>query len=605
MKTITTSLVAMALSLSTLPAFALSETDIVADFPDNSEVSTYLVDAVSITQWGADQVRESNINSRLAEIARAADGKVYVRNLLASDWTGCLVGQIDGDKLTFALPQVLRYGEDLGEVSRVVPEFSEGTDHIRTLVRDTENSTITYTFKDGKLVLDEDIIFGFINEEGDWNGYSETDQVLSLFEATLVKVPEDAETFDLSLCYETDRDSRGIPGIYTLLHAAKKDNKLYVKGFSNANPESWVVADIEGNTVTFTGSQYLGSSYYGLEYLCPAKDNPVWNAGYMIWEHDYSIVPSLTLAYDEEAGTITATDKNDVLTVNSSPDQYVWGDIFANPKFAGQPEDVSPYPQAPVFNLEFCSWNNGEEPQLTFQLRPLNVNGQLLDKAHMAFRIYVDGEPYTFKGYQYWMDEDLTDIPWGFMNPFMEMSVNGYWVVTFEGERYMKEIAIRAVYTLDGEEYLSAPIYPDGKTDEDVKVEAIDLNYGHLEANVGDKIKLVATVFPSNATDTSLSWSSSNEAVASVSQSGLVTIINEGTAVITVSANDGSGVKTGCTINATSGVVNITVDGARINVYDINGTPVAVGADTDVLRSLSKGIYIVKSADSYRKLIVK
>ena len=57
---------------------------------------------------------------------------------------------------------------------------------------------------------------------------------------------------------------------------------------------------------------------------------------------------------------------------------------------------------------------------------------------------------------------------------------------------------------------------------------------------VGDTQTLTATVTPSNATDKSVTWSSSNTSVATVSSSGVVMAKAAGSATITVTTNDGS-----------------------------------------------------------------
>jgi len=54
----------------------------------------------------------------------------------------------------------------------------------------------------------------------------------------------------------------------------------------------------------------------------------------------------------------------------------------------------------------------------------------------------------------------------------------------------------------------------------------------------GDSIRLSATVFPSDANDKSVIWSSSNSAVATVDTSGLITLHSMGNSIIKVTAND-------------------------------------------------------------------
>lgn len=81
-----------------------------------------------------------------------------------------------------------------------------------------------------------------------------------------------------------------------------------------------------------------------------------------------------------------------------------------------------------------------------------------------------------------------------------------------------------------------------------ILVSAITLNSTEATLTEGETMQLTATVAPANATNTDLVWYSSDEAVATVSTSGLVTAVAAGTAVIGAKANDGSGVEALCSI---------------------------------------------------------
>jgi len=76
----------------------------------------------------------------------------------------------------------------------------------------------------------------------------------------------------------------------------------------------------------------------------------------------------------------------------------------------------------------------------------------------------------------------------------------------------------------------------------------ITLNVTETEMVVGEKLNLTATVAPSNATNKSVTWSSTNEAVAVVSESGQVTAVGSGTCQVKATANDGSGKSASCLI---------------------------------------------------------
>ncbi len=71
-----------------------------------------------------------------------------------------------------------------------------------------------------------------------------------------------------------------------------------------------------------------------------------------------------------------------------------------------------------------------------------------------------------------------------------------------------------------------------------IEVSRIVLNSSSLSLEAEESYTLSATAYPSNATDPSISWESSNEAVAIVTN-GRVIALSEGTAIITASSSNG------------------------------------------------------------------
>ena len=65
---------------------------------------------------------------------------------------------------------------------------------------------------------------------------------------------------------------------------------------------------------------------------------------------------------------------------------------------------------------------------------------------------------------------------------------------------------------------------------------------------VGNTATLTATVTPTNATNQKVTWSSNNESVATVGTDGTVTAVSAGTATITATAQDGSGISGSCVV---------------------------------------------------------
>ena len=73
-----------------------------------------------------------------------------------------------------------------------------------------------------------------------------------------------------------------------------------------------------------------------------------------------------------------------------------------------------------------------------------------------------------------------------------------------------------------------------------VPVSSVSLNKATLELTEGDSETLTATVAPDNATNKTVTWSSSDASVATVDNGGKVTAVKAGSATITAKAGDKS-----------------------------------------------------------------
>ena len=94
---------------------------------------------------------------------------------------------------------------------------------------------------------------------------------------------------------------------------------------------------------------------------------------------------------------------------------------------------------------------------------------------------------------------------------------------------------------------------------ETVSVSGVSLNKTSLTLNPGDTETLTATVLPNNATNKSVTWTSSNTTVATVANNGLVTAKSEGSTTITVKTNDGNKTAT-CTVTVNAGTIPVDDD---------------------------------------------
>lgn len=90
-----------------------------------------------------------------------------------------------------------------------------------------------------------------------------------------------------------------------------------------------------------------------------------------------------------------------------------------------------------------------------------------------------------------------------------------------------------------------------------VSVTSVSLNQSSISLKEGNTYQLYASVYPTNATNKNVNWSSSNNSVATVSN-GLVSAKSAGTATITCRAADGSGKYATCKVSVESATVYVS-----------------------------------------------
>lgn len=83
-----------------------------------------------------------------------------------------------------------------------------------------------------------------------------------------------------------------------------------------------------------------------------------------------------------------------------------------------------------------------------------------------------------------------------------------------------------------------------------INVTGVTLNKNSDTIQVGETTQLTATIAPTNATNQSVTWTTSNSSIATVNSTGLVTGVSAGTATITVTTTDGNKTAT-CTVTVT------------------------------------------------------
>jgi len=187
------------------------------------------------------------------------------------------------------------------------------------------------------------------------------------------------------------------------------------------------------------------------------------------------------------------------------------------------------------------------EAEVTVSADVVNVKGISLDKTTLNLKV---NETSTLKATIKPNDATNKGLTWSSSDSNVaSVDNNGKVIAKAAGT------ATITVTTKDGNHKATCKV-----TVTSVKVTGITLDKTSFEINVGSETTLKATVKPSDATNKSVTWSSSDPSVASVDEGGKVTAKKAGTATITVTTKDGS-YKAECTVTVT----NVSVTGVSLN----------------------------------------
>ena len=134
-----------------------------------------------------------------------------------------------------------------------------------------------------------------------------------------------------------------------------------------------------------------------------------------------------------------------------------------------------------------------------------------------------------------------------------------------------------------------------------VEVTAIGLHYSYASLNPGKSVKLTYSIYPSTATNKSVTWNSSNPKVATVDSNGNVTGKSEGTTEITVKTNNGK--TSSCTVKVINQIIEVNTpekitiakgisDDLSVTISPSNATYKTVSwysSNTDIVKVVGNG----------------
>ena len=122
-----------------------------------------------------------------------------------------------------------------------------------------------------------------------------------------------------------------------------------------------------------------------------------------------------------------------------------------------------------------------------------------------------------------------------------------------------------------------------------VKATGIKIDPETATLNIGETMKLTAIVTPNDASDKSVTWTSSDPTILSVSNDGEVECLADGVVTVTATTNDGSNLSASCTFNCLDGIISI--------INDANGKDSIYSADGIRQQKAKHGLNIIMTED--------
>ena len=269
-----------------------------------------------------------------------------------------------------------------------------------------------------------------------------------------------------------DADSRKVKETSVKMSIEDGGSTLYIKGLDPAYPQGWVKA-VKGDDGQFwAGIQVLGYDFSDYPYflLCLEGEN---------------MLRTFPLAYNEADGTYTFNSDTQTMACGyvqegetSITTLHAYKDITLTPVQRTAARPVAPKVYTGVDGDMSCYDNSSASyTEFIFTADRRDTEGNVLNEDDLSFRIYADGQLYTFKLSEYpklKAGKDLTDIPYAYddYSYFYKSDTKRY--IYFEKTSEPKQsIGVEVVYRHADREYVSDRLVYDIASGKDSVVSGI------------------------------------------------------------------------------------------------------------------------------------
>lgn len=351
----------------------------------------------------------------ISELVEGENGEVYLKNPISLYATHSYIrGTREGDTMSFHLPQLIeRVYQGDGEYMNLYAakmSFELTPDGLKTYVPmlDEDESDISFTLDNGVWMMDvsegeEDWIFGVSTDNMEWNGYGEWNTEMKVWDGVPVAGPSGVDVETWSMTFNHNDNFTGYQ-----VNVAIDGDRIWIGGLLMSLPDGWIEGKIVGDKVVIDNFQYMGidPDTEALTFFMSGRE-VTNNQG----QTGYEIEDTVEYPFNRDSMTIDCTGQH--LILNASRTTYEPLFQIDEPKLREISADMVLTPMTPMV-LQVIPFNEirSTPGDLGFAQFVITEDGYALDINDLYYRVWVDGEVYTFDSYLYpRLDEPISEIP--------------------------------------------------------------------------------------------------------------------------------------------------------------------------------------------------
>lgn len=382
----------------------------------------------------------------------------YIQNIFSQFQTDTWVkATLQGDTLYMPTPQLVYSYDDGGETNNIYLSNMKYDEAQQTYVIDSANTFAKFVFSGDTLKQVSPQLLGMTGNSGSWMYYGDYDLRIFRNRDTVAVVPEDLNAERYSLTYndeDGEQQSR-------LVKLGFDGNDVWLGDFSDRFPDNWVKGELGNNRIVFENEQFFGFKdnhhvYFTTGEREEATDPQTGETGEI-----YVLSPQIRFDLD---GDVYKSDG--VMFTNWGKKDVNFRECYEQPQLTKFVE--TPQTPADPMPVDFTPYDTDDQyGTFTFTLPALSTTGEVLNPDRLYYNIYVDERLLTFKASRYGLDQDMTDIPYSFVDGHTFVASSSYprgRIVYFK-ERvgsYYSHIGVKAIYRGAGESHSSNIVYNDG-----------------------------------------------------------------------------------------------------------------------------------------------